>query len=320
MVKVAASMPRTFRSRAGVVCVAAAALLSCSLGEAHAQSDSLVPGWVKNVFGLYVDGDLPEDQFLTAITYLIDNGIMRVSASGIADEGDFDVEYGPSASYADAAEYLRDTRLLEDNAEWLNENYKLPYHVLIEGAECGEENAFYTPSEKKITMCYEIVQGMVERGYLKYGDAPRADEFAYNALDGVMLHELGHAFVDIYRLPITGLEEDAVDQFSALIQSRTYGDYDPYYETGVNMMIDVADEWRQEWDEEEGPPAYHDKHSLSIERFYNIACYAYGADPEYNSDLVGGDYLHPDRAKNCQYEYSQMLSSWDRLLEGYMIE
>ena len=186
-------------------------------------------------------------------------------------------------------------------------------------ADCAVENAFYDSGKKKITMCYEIVQGMMERGYLKYGDTPRADEFAYNALDGVMLHELGHAFVDIYRLPITGLEEDAVDQFSALIQSRTYGDYDPYYETGVNMMIDVADEWRQEWGEEEGPPAYHDKHSLSIERFYNIACYAYGADPEYNRILVGGDYLHPERAKNCQYEYSQMSSSWDRLLEGYMI-
>ena len=226
----------------------------------------------------------------------------------------------PSASYADAAAYLQDTYLLEDNAEWLNENYKLPDDVLIEGAECGMENAFYTPSEKKITMCYEIVQGMVDRGYAKYGDTPRADEFAYNILDGIMLHELGHAFVDIYRLPITGLEEDAVDQFSAFIQSRTYDDYDPYHETGVNMMIDVADWWRQDWGEEEGPPAYHGVHSLSIERFYNIACYAYGADPEYNSGLVGDDYLRAERADGCRDEYEKMASSWNRLLDGYRIE
>ena len=312
------------------------------LGEAHARPGTWVLEWLEHVFGLYAaghiseaellwvamigylddadtDGQVSDREILSALQFLVDNGVVR--AVGVyADEGDFYVEYGPSASYADAAEYLQDTYLLEDNAEWLNENYKLPYDVLIEGAECEEENAFYDSGKKKITMCYEIVQGMMERGYLKYGDTPRADEFAYNALDGVMLHELGHAFVDIYRLPITGLEEDAVDQFSALIQSRTYGDYDPYYETGVNMMIDVADEWRQEWGEEEGPPAYHDNHSLSIERFYNIACYAYGADPEYNSDLVGGDYLPADRADGCQGEYEKIESSWDRLLEGYMIE
>ena len=334
-------------------CLAVAALACASALEARGQVDDLLdeaharPGiwvleWMEHVFELYAaghiseaellwvavigylddadtDGQVSDREILSALQFLVDNGIVR-AVEVYADEGDFYVRYEPSASYPDAAAYLQGTYLLEDNAEWLNENYKLPYDVLIEGAECEEENAFYSPGEKSITVCYEIVQGMMERGYVKYGDTPRADEFAYNALDGVMLHELGHAFVDIYRLPITGLEEDAVDQFSALIQSRTYGDYDPRYETGVNMMIDVADEWRQEWGEEEGPPAYHDIHSLSIERFYNIACYAYGADPEYNRILVGGDYLHPERAKNCQYEYSQMSSSWDRLLEGYMIE
>ena len=319
----AACMPRALRSRAGVACVAAVALLSCSaLGEARAQSD-LVPGWIKNVFGLYVDGDLPEDQFLTAITYLIDNGIMRVSASGIADEGDFYVEYGASDSYADAAAYLQDTYLLEDNAQWLNENYKLTDDVLIEGAECSEVNAFYTPSEKKITMCYEFVDDILNAGYALYpDDADRVEGFAYNVLDGILLHETGHALVHIYDLPITGLEEDAVDQFAALIQSRTYtdygSDYDPDYETGQNMMLDVADWWDYNADD---PHVYWDVHSLNEQRFYNIACYAYGADPEYNSDLVGDDYyLPPERAASCKDEYEKMAFSWDRLLDGYRIE
>ena len=307
------------------------------LDEAHARPGIWVLEWMEHVFGLHAaghiseaellwvavigylddadtDGQVSDREILSALQFLVDNGIVR-AVEVYADEGDFYVGYGPSASYADAAEYLQGTYLLEDNAEWLNENYKLPYDVPIEGAECGEENAFYSPSEKSITVCYEIVQGMMERGQARYGDTPRADEFAYNALDGVMLHELGHAFVDIYRLPITGLEEDAVDQFSALIQSRTYGDYDPRYETGVNMMIDVADWWGYNADD---PPTYWDVHSLNIQRFYNIACYAYGADPEYNSDLVG-DYLPAERAETCERDYDQMSSSWDRLLDGYMI-
>lgn len=327
MVKVSASMHRDFRSRAGVACVAAAALLSCSaFGEAHAQSDSLVPGWVKNVFGLYVDGDLPEDQFLTAITYLIDNGIMRVSASGIADEGDFDVEYGPNPNSPrtwgySAAEYLQDKNLLEDNAEWLNNTYKLPYPVKILGKECGELNAFYIPSEKSIEICYEYVDFFLNMGYELYDNSTYAEDFAYNVLDDTLLHETGHALVDIYDLPITGMEEDAVDQFAALIQSRTYTDYGFDYEAdytaGRDRMLDVAKSWEQMAQTEQ--PQYWNKHSLSIQRFYNSACYAYGADPVYNSFLAD-EYLPPERAETCERDYDQMSSSWDRLLEGYMIE
>ena len=335
------------------VCLAVAALACAAgpeargqvdelLGEAHARPGTWVLEWLEHVFGLYAaghiseaellwvavigylddadtDGQVSDREILSALQFLVDNGVVR-AVEVYADEGDFYVEYGPSASYADAAEYLQDTYLLEDNAEWLNENYKLSDNVLIEGAEC-DEYAYYSPSEKKITICYQFVDDILNDGYALYpDDADRAEGFAYNVLDGILLHETGHALVHMHDLPITGLEEDAVDQFAALIQSRTYtdygSDYDPGYETGRNMMLDVADWLDYKSDD---PHVYWDVHSLNIQRFYNIACYAYGADPEYNRILVGGDYLHPERAKNCQYEYSQMSSSWDRLLEGYMI-
>ena len=336
--------------RMQVACLAVAALACASaleargqvdelLGEAHARPGTWVLEWMEHVFELYVaghiseaellwvamigylddadtDGQVSDREILSALQFLVDNGIVR-AVEVYADEGDFYVKYGSSASYADAAEYLLDTYLLEDNAEWLNENYKLPYDVPIEGAEC-DEYAYYSPSEKKITICYQFVDDILNDGYALYpDDADRAEGFAYNVLDGILLHETGHALVDIHDLPITGLEEDAVDQFAALIQSRTYGDYDPGYETGRNMMLDVADWWDYNADD---PPLYWDVHSLNIQRFYNIACYAYGADPEYNSGLMGDEYLPPERAKNCQYEYNQMSSSWDRLLDGYLIE
>ena len=158
-------------------------------------------------------------------------------------------------------------------------------------------------------------------GYELYDDSTDAEDFAYNVLDDTLLHETGHALVDIYGLPITGMEEDAVDQFAALIQSRTYtnygSDYEPDYTAGRDRMLDVADSWKQTAQAEQ--PQYWDNHSLSIQRFYNSACYAYGADPVYNSFLVG-EYLPPERAKTCERDYNQMASSWDRLLEGYMIE
>ena len=313
----------------GAACIAAAALLASAplLGEAHAQQ---VPGWVKQVLGFYADDQISESELLNALSYLIDNGILKVASPsgaddrGIADEGDFYAVYepNPSSPYEErdsAAVWLGDTRLLDDNAEWLNSAYRLPYDVPIKGAECGVANAFYNPGEKTITLCYEFVDDVREAGYDLYGgDLDAAYSFAYNVLDGIVLHETGHALVDIYDLPVTGLEEDAVDQFAALLQSRTYGDYDPYYEAGQNMMLDVAEWWSYMSEGED--PYYWDVHSLSIQRFYNIACYAYGADPEYNRGLIGPDYLPQDRAATCPAEYVQMSSSWDRLLEGYLVE
>lgn len=319
------------RSAACAAAAVAAASLACApalAGEAHAEQ---VPPWVKQVFGYYVDGQISEAELLAALVFLIDSGVMVVEAPGgsggdrgLDDEGDFYAEYRPNPGSPydrrDSADaYLQGVRLLEDNAEWLSANYRLPYDVAIMGDECGVANAFYDPSEKSITICYEIVDEVLGVGYDLYGEDPLlAEDFAYNVLDGIVLHETGHALVDIYDLPVTGLEEDAVDQFSALIQSRTYADYDPYYETGNVMMLDMADWWSYYAQGER--PAYWDVHSLSIQRFYNIACYAYGADPAYNAALVGDDYLPADRAESCPYEYAQMSSSWDRLLEGYLVE
>ena len=312
------------------VFVAATFLMACAtlVPGASAQEDRLVPAWVDQVFELYLNGQIPETNLLDSLAFLIDNDIIQVAEQdapadrGIDDVGDFYVTYKPNpnsnSEYVySAAEYLQETRLLEDNAEWLNENYKLEYDVEIRGAECGTENAFYDRSEKAMTMCYEFVDSIRDIGYELYYEQD-AEEFTYNVLDAVLLHETGHALVDIYDLPITGMEEDAVDQFSALIQSRTYNDYEPDYETSRNMMLDAADFWdyRRMQNEQNN---YAGVHSLDIQRFHNIACYAYGADSEYNIDLVG-EYLPEDRAIGCPDEYQKMSSSWDRLLEGYVIE
>ena len=313
---------------AAVTAVAAAGAAPLLAGEAHGQQEGegQVPAWVKQVFAYYVDGQISESELLNALTYLIESGIMQVSETGdrgIADTGDFHVEYwrnlnSPYPDYT-AADWLQDARLLEDNVEWLNSAYRLPHDVEVRGYECDEENASYSKDRKVITICYELVDTVLSAGEALYGDDPyTADEFAYNVLVGFMMHEVGHALIDVYDLPTTGMEEDAVDQFAALIQSRTYNEYDPDDGTGRTMMLDMADWWS--YASEYGEPPHWDVHALNEQRFYNLACYAYGADPEYNRGLLGLDYLPHGRAKTCQGEYERMSSSWDRLLEGYLVE
>ena len=50
---------------------------------------------------------------------------------------------------------------------------------------------------------------------------------------------------------------------------------------------------------------------------YNISCYAYGADPEYNQDLIDEGWLPEERAANCEYEYYQIDYSWSYLLDSF---
>ena len=48
----------------------------------HSVDASAVPDWIKNTAKWYGDGDIPEDDFLNAIKYLIQQKIIIISESG----------------------------------------------------------------------------------------------------------------------------------------------------------------------------------------------------------------------------------------------
>jgi len=47
--------------------------------NSSAQKDTEIPGWIKNVAGWWANGEIPENQFLNAIGYLINNNIISIS-------------------------------------------------------------------------------------------------------------------------------------------------------------------------------------------------------------------------------------------------
>ena len=127
-------------------------------------------------------------------------------------------------------------------------------------------------------------------------------EYGYDVIDFVFWHEIGHALIDIYELPITGLEENVADQFAALMLSFTYDEDTGSNSVGQDMLYNVGtwftiedQYWNEIHPEETGEiitPEYWDSHGLDAQRFYNVSCYAYGSDPQYNQDLRGLFY-HP---------------------------
>jgi hypothetical protein len=207
------------------------------------------------------------------------------------------------------ARELRETGTLEELARNLNALFRLPREIGIRLTECGEANAYYDLERYEILLCLELMDGMADVLKPQF----ETDEDFTNALAGAFiataLHEVGHALVHVLELPITGREEDAVDQLSAwlLIQAGEpdavlgaaatyYTDFDP----------DVED--------------FSGEHSLDRQRYFNHVCWVYGAAPADNEELISVWELPEARANQCEAEYAQLDRSWKRLLREHLHE
>ena len=299
-----------------------------------------IPSWVKTLFTYYAQGQISDAELLAAIEYLIEQGVISVpdQTEEYEDRGDFYVTYGPNPnsaySGADKADaWLKNAGLLEYEVGWLNDNFRLPYDVEIIAQECGEVNAFYYPDNKQVVMCYELVDDLFETYYYFYEDTQDFDagyvgSYAYDVVDFIFWHEIGHAFIDIYDLPVTGLEENVADQFAALILSYTSDDETGSFDTGQEMLDSVGlwfalenEYWTVTYPalypEEEIDTPYWGQHGLSVQRFYNVACYSYGADPGHNLFLIADGVLPADRAVTCEDEYWHIDDTWRTLLGNF---
>lgn len=240
------------------------------------------------------------------------------------DRGDFKVVYAAvkDPDYRELQQIFKDTALFEETVKALNETLDLPADVTVALEECGEINAFYDPERRRISMCYELVGAFAEM-FLAGAETEEEAEAAGVSVAGATLfiffHEAGHALIDLYDLPITGKEEDAVDQLATLILLEAGED-------GENAALDGASSFLTEEEEvsedEESfeELAFWDEHSLDEQRFYNIICWLYGKDPEGYAYLVEDETLPEERAGSCPGEYERMSKAWDTLLEPYVKE
>jgi hypothetical protein len=247
------------------------------------------------------------------------------NAPAAAGDGRFVVEYGNSDQYGELRQAFKEARLLEEIADYLNQAVILPDNVTIALEQCGTINAFYNPGNQRISMCYELIEYFVqvftqnqEQEGDNIGDAEAdPEDAAIDATIFVFFHELGHALTHVLDIPITGKEEDAVDQLSTWILAdgsdegelaALHGAMSFYLETSAGEETSVDD------------LAFWDEHSLSQQRFYNIMCWVYGQNQEKYEYLVSDEYLPADRAERCADEWTQMDSSWERLLAEHLNE
>jgi Putative metallopeptidase len=229
------------------------------------------------------------------------------------DKGDFIVQHGTvqNSRYKEIDQQIKGEKVLEDAANQLNKNLKLPTDIYLRTKDCGEVNALYDPNDTSITVCYELM----EHFYKLFKTNGKTDRQAYDkmfdAVRFVFLHELGHAMIDLYNLPITGNEEDAADRVSAYICLEEI-------EGGVNSVLAMADAFAIESKNKTADKRdMADENLLQEQRFYNSLCMIYGSNTVKYDNITKQGYLPKERAVRCPSEYERTMQSWQELLKPW---
>jgi hypothetical protein len=210
---------------------------------------------------------------------------------------------------------VRDSRFFDDVIQELNRTLKIPRDIPVSFEDCDEDNAFYDSEGPKIIICYELIEGARKLFASNDEDQADADSLALEATLFTLLHELGHSLVDQLKIPITGREEDAVDDLALIILLR-----DP---AGEETVWAALEHFGAEADEEMASTmddiAFWGEHSLTIQRFYNMSCLLYGSNPSEFEDLLVGDdeagLLPTERAEMCPEEFETKRRNWNILLK-----
>ncbi len=235
-------------------------------------------------------------------------------AGNSIDKGDFKVGFSKATLKNDPDKTMPKevSDLLVEMAKPLNESIALPYDVFLNFNECGEPNAFYNPNNKEITMCYEFFEEF-ERVFKQVStNKEEIDDMVFGAMTVIFFHELGHCLIDVWDLPATGREEDAVDQLAMVILL----DGTPESE---NMVLSAATFFAIAGSEQDRKDlVFWGEHSLDQQRFFDMLCLTYGSNPTKNKHLLGDNRLPVQRAERCPFEYKRVDSAWGRLLTPYL--
>lgn len=198
---------------------------------------------------------------------------------------------------------------------FLNELLDLPQTITVRYG--ADEGPLYDPEINEIWIPYAFVTEITKR-FSSSGlssDDEHATQITQDVLMHTLFHEVGHALVALYELPILGREEDAVDSLANVLMLE-------YLQEGADATLNAADmfslesEDREYFDEQD----FWDSHSLDIQRYYTTVCHVYGSAPEHHSFLIEDELLSAERGDECIEEYAKVSSSWHHVLRHYLIQ
>ena len=129
----------------------------------------------------------------------------------------------------------------------------------------------------------------------------------------VFLHEVGHAVFHLLHVPVFGREEDAADQLANILIVNLDPDLAIEAVKGVGYM-----DGREALSRNPTGVDFADVHGVPAQRFYNLACIAYGKDPKLFAVVVEKGLLPDSRAEECEGEYKQVEHAFRQLIMPYI--
>jgi hypothetical protein len=232
------------------------------------------------------------------------------------DKGDFKVGFSPitRAKTPKKAMPADEREAFQEIADALNSIIALPKDIYINLDTCGEANAFYSPGTEEIIFCYELIDQFDQEFRTVSKDPKKVDEMVEDTMVQTLFHELGHCLIDVWDLPATGREEDAVDQLASILMLD--GTREGMMSTvHAAIEFDIASRGTEKED-----MVFWDEHSFSKTRFYDMMCLVYGSNPAGNAGMVGPDKLPEQRAVRCETEYKRAEHAWFKLLDPYFLK
>ena len=116
---------------------------------------------------------------------------------------------------------------------------------------------------------------------------------------------------DLFQTPLFRREEDAADQFAVCVMLQFGQDRGRRLIAGAAYAAnEVMKTFNQKSSVAKPLEKYSSVHGLPEQRFYNLVCWAYGADPKTFANVVEKGYLPQRRAGNCEYEYQTFKRAW----------
>lgn len=209
---------------------------------------------------------------------------------------------------------LRERRALEQ-LQKLFSPFRLPIDLILKTAGCdGIANAWY--ERGSVTLCYELLDAIRQPmpnstawAGITQNDAA-VGQFIY-----IAGHEIGHAIFDLLDVPLLGREEDAADQFSTYFMLRLGHDQ------ARQLIFGAAYYFKKHLQHPSVTvqlKAFSGEHSRPQQRFYNLLCMAYGADPTMFAEVVDKGYLPSGRARGCQREYRKVARAFQNLILSHV--
>jgi hypothetical protein len=228
------------------------------------------------------------------------------------DRGDFKLtSQPPSADNKDAAALLDATEVVKGLVDGMNSAVALPHNVAVR-IQNADEGPYYDPSTRTLVVGYPFVN-LVAQTFAdadpKITDEDLASKTS-NVIAFVLLHEMGHALVDQLELPITGREEDSVDNLATVMTAGVLE------EGGIALDSAEFFSYLQQDPRTLKASDFWDEHSLDAQRANTMACLVFGSDEKQFAALA--EYIPEDRRVRCADEWKQAFDSWDQLLTPYI--